>query len=169
MVPVRAPSRASAKRLLGSVLVALFFAVRTAEGARCPERAFRSMRYEEDYASFYDPACRAGLLDAIKYVNLGGAGSRYFSWGGDFRERFEYVSALDFGKRPADDDGYLLQRAMLHANLRLGRGARVFAELQSGLHFDRDGLVLRSDEDRLDLHQAFIDLGVGGKIGRAHV
>jgi hypothetical protein len=161
MVPVRVRSRASAKRLLGPVLLALLLTVRTADGARCPMQSFRSMRYEEDYASFYDPACRAGVLDSIKYVSLGDSGSRYFSWGGDFRERFEYVSALDFGKRPSDDDGYLLQRAMLHANLRLGRGARVFAELQSGLHFDRDGVLLRSDEDRLDLHQAFLDVGVG--------
>jgi hypothetical protein len=161
MVPVRAPNRAPAKRLTGPVLAALLLAAHPAEGARCPAQSFRSLRYEEDYASFYDPACRAGLLDAIKYVGLGEGGSSYFTWGGDFRERFEYVSALDFGKRPTDDDGYLLQRAMLHANLRLGRAVRAFAELQSGLPFHYDAPSLRSNEDQLDLHQAFVDLGIG--------
>lgn len=162
MVPARAPSRTSAKwRLLSLGLVASCLVARGAHAAPCPAQSFRSLRYDEDYASFYDPACRAGVLDTIKYVGLGGEGSSYFSWGGDFRERYEYVSALDFGKTSADDNGYLLQRAMLHANLRLNASVRAFAELQSGVHFDHDQEQLRSDEDRLDLHQAFLDLSVG--------
>lgn len=161
MGSARAPGRGPAKRrLLGFGLAALALAAR-AEAARCPAQSFRALRYEEDYTSFYDPTCRAGVLDDVKYVPLGGGGSRYFTWGGDFRERYEYVSGLDFGKTPADGDGYVLQRAMLHANLRLSGGVRAFAELQSGLHFGHDGDPLRSDEDRLDLHQAFVDLGFG--------
>ncbi|HEY6556881.1 MAG TPA: alginate export family protein [Polyangiaceae bacterium] len=162
MVPARAPCRAPvARRLLAPGLVALSLVASTANGADCPAQAFRSMRYEEDYASFYDPACRAGVLDDIKYLGLGDGGSSYFSWGGEFRERFEYLSARDFGKASDDDDGYLLQRVMLHANLRLGRSVRAFGELQSGLQLDRD-VPVRSDEDQLDLHQAFLDVGSGG-------
>ncbi|HMJ15830.1 MAG TPA: alginate export family protein [Polyangiaceae bacterium] len=155
---MRGPARQS--RLALGILLCLL-GTRTAAAAPCEAQPFRALRYDEDYSSFDDPACRARPLDTMKYLGLGGKGASYFSWGADLRERYEYVSSVDFGRAAADDNGYVLQRALLHANLRLFGRVRAFAELQSGLYFNHDAAPRSTDKDELDLHQAFLDLTLG--------
>src|SRR5437868_7974437 len=66
------------------------------------------------------------------------AGAQSASFGGEFRETWERFHN-DFGSSPADADGYLLQRFLLHADLHLGDHVRTFVELQSGLEYGRVG------------------------------
>ena len=60
-----------------------------------------------------------------------------------------------------DHNGYWLQRYMLHVDARLSRRVRLYGELKSGIEAGRAGGPRGSDEDRLDLHQAFVDVSFG--------
>jgi len=46
---------------------------------------------------------------------------------------------------------------MLHADLHLGPSIRFFGQLKSGLENGRTGGPRPPDEDKLDVHQAFLD------------
>jgi hypothetical protein len=94
---------------------------------------------------------------------LTGTGDAYLTLGGELRERYEYLHNSQWGAGPQDRDGYLLQRYMLHGDLHLGNHVRFFGQLKSGLENGRTGGPRPTDEDRLDLHQAFVD--VTGGIG----
>src|SRR3954452_23484251 len=47
---------------------------------------------------------------------------------------------------------------MFHGDLHLGSHVRFFGQLKSNLESGRTGGPRGADEDRLDLHQAFVDL-----------
>ncbi|MBL8213819.1 MAG: alginate export family protein [Bryobacterales bacterium] len=79
-----------------------------------------------------------------------------FSYGGQIRQRFEYFDHAVWG-REAEQDRYLLQRYMLHGEMRVGSRLRVFGELKSGIEVGRKQGPRPADEDRLDVHQAFVD------------
>lgn len=79
------------------------------------------------------------------------------SIGGEARPYFEWYRNEDWGEQPGDD-GYLLQRYMLHADLHLGRHVRLFGQLKSGLQNGRHSAPRPPDEDRLDAHQAFAEV-----------
>lgn len=63
-----------------------------------------------------------------------------------------------------EDDAYLLQRYFLHADIHMGEHLRLFTQLQSSLEDGRNGGPRPTDKDKLDLHQAFLDVkfDVGG-------
>src|SRR6266540_3797213 len=119
---------------------------------------YLQLRYDEDYSFLNDPARRTDFLDPLKYIPLDGSGEFYLGFGGEARERYEYFHNSLWGQGPQDDDGYLLQRYMLHADLHLGESLRVFGQLKSGLENGRSGGPRPTDEDKLDLHQAFLDV-----------
>src|SRR6478609_6743634 len=56
-----------------------------------------------------------------------------FSFGGEARERYEYYQNAQWGRGPQDDDGYWLQRYLLHLAYEDGQGMRLLAELGSSL------------------------------------
>jgi hypothetical protein len=85
----------------------------------------------------------------------------YLSIGGEARYRYEYFSQFNFGLGPQDDNGYLLQRYLLHADAHFGKRIRVFTQLQSAIGSGRDGGPRLTDDDRLEAHQAFLDLKFG--------
>ena len=84
------------------------------------------------------------------------------SLGGEVRQRFEHVRNADWDAANAPD-GYLLQRYMLHADLRLGPRVRFLAHLKSGLEDGRADGPRAVDEDRLAVHEAFLDLGLSSR------
>ena len=133
-------------------------------------------RYEENYDFLRDPECRTELWDPIKYIALLSSFDTYLSLGADLRERYEFLDHPDFSDANRDTDGYLLQRYMVHADLHVGVHLRAFGELKSSLEDGRTGGPRPSDEDRLDLHQAFAEgmLGIGTaslslRVGRQEV
>ena len=64
-----------------------------------------------------------------------------------------------FGNGPADENGYLLQRYMIHFDLRAGGHVRLFTEFKGNIENDRNGGPRPDiDEDLGDLHQAFTDI-----------
>jgi Alginate export len=114
-------------------------------------------RADEDYRYLTDPHLNTDLWDPIKYIPLNETGSWYLSIGGEARERYEYFNHPNWGKDP-QDNGYLLQRYFLHGDLRLGENVRLFTQFQSSLEDGRKGGPRPTDEDELDLHQAFLDV-----------
>jgi hypothetical protein len=89
--------------------------------------------------------------------------------GGQIRQQFERFVNEDWGAEPPDPDGYWLQRYMWHVDARVWRQLRLYGELKSGIETGRAGGPRPPDEDRLDLHQAFMDVSHGAltwRIGR---
>lgn len=125
---------------------------------------FKQLRYEEDWRFLRDPQRRTDFLDAVKHIPLGQREDWYLSVGGEIRPYYELFRNEDWGAEPEDNNGFLLQRYMLHADLHLGKHARFFGQLKSGLEVGRAGGPRPPDEDRLDVHQAFVDFA--GQIGQ---
>ncbi len=122
--------------------------------------SYQQQRYEEDWSYLSDSARQADPLDKLKYISLNKPGW-YVSLGGEARIRYEYFSEFAFGAGPQDDNGYLLQRYLLHADWHLGKRWRVFTQLQSGIEKGRNGGPRLTDDDRLEVHQAFLDFKTG--------
>ena len=83
------------------------------------------------------------------------------SAGGEVRQEYEWFDNEEWGAEVPDHNGYWLQRYMLHVDTRLSRRVRLYGELKSGIEAGRAGGPRSSDEDRLDLHQAFVDVSFG--------
>lgn len=117
---------------------------------------FQTLRYDEDYSYLKDESKRRECWDKIKHIPLGKE-DFYVSLGGEARIRYESFRNASFGAGIQDKNGYLLQRYLFHADWHLGKKFRVFTQVQSGLQTGRNGGSRPTDEDRLDLHQAFFD------------
>ena len=118
--------------------------------------------YEEDWRALRGVA-RTDLWDPVKYVPLSADGTSSLSLGGEARLTYERFGNPNFGLTPPDPDGYLLERYLLHTDVRAGSRVRVWTEFNSSFENGRIGgprPVI--DEDKLDLHQAFVDMTVGG-------
>jgi hypothetical protein len=140
--------------------------------------AFRLSREDEDWSFLRDPAVRAarqgtptGRFDRLKHLPLGGDGRASLSLGGEFRPYAEGFANENWGAGPARRDAYLLQRFMLHADVRAADGrARAFVQFKSGAVSGRSGGPRPPDRDDLDINQLFVDapLGAGAvlRLGR---
>jgi hypothetical protein len=128
-----------------------------AAGNARPE--FKPMRQDEDWSALRDVSLRTDPLDGLKYMALEADGSSWLTLGGEVRERYEYFRNANWGRGPQDDDGYLLQRFMLHADVHADEHFRIFAQLQSGLESGRNGGPRPPDRDDFELHQLFVEGG----------
>lgn len=118
---------------------------------------FESLRYDEDYSS-YANADGSNPWTAIKHLSLASHPDWFVSIGGEIREQFEYFNNADFGDGIQDQNGYLLQRYMLHADVRAGEYVRAFAQFKAALESGKNGGPSPVDEDELDVHQAFVEV-----------
>jgi hypothetical protein len=120
--------------------------------------AYQSLRFDEDWSCLRDPDQRRELWDPAKFIELGD--ERYLSLGADARWRYERFVHPGFGVGPEDGSGYALQRYLFHGDLHLSRSLRAFAQVQSSWVAGRVGGPRRSDLNRIDVHQAFVDVRV---------
>lgn len=130
--------------------------------------SYRPQRSEEDWSFLRDASRRRDRWDPIKFIPLGPDGEVSVTLGGELRPFFEIYDGYGWGSGPEDDDGFYLQRVMLHADLRMAERARVFVEVKSGLEIGRVGGPRPPDEDQLDANQAFVDVRMGPRDG-SHV
>jgi hypothetical protein len=117
--------------------------------------------YEEDWRALQG-GDRTDFWDTVKFVPLSADGTTSLSLGGEARETYERFGNENFGLTPPDPAGYLLQRYLLHIDVHAGSRVRVWTEFNSSFENGRIGgprPVI--DEDKLDLHQAFVDVTVG--------
>jgi hypothetical protein len=127
----------------------------------CHKPAFPSLTYDEDNRYLSNPDCRTELFDRLKFIPLGGSNENYYlSFGVVSRDRGEYFSQNTWGSGP-EGNAYLMQRYYGHLDLHLGEQFRLFGEIGSSLETGRNGGPRSGiDEDKLDIHQAFVDLGI---------
>ena len=136
-------------------LSVLMMTCTTMPGAERP--SFQTLRYNEDWSFLRDAAERTDFFDPVKYVPLTPSGNWYLSFGGEARLKYELYTEPVFNQQPADDNGFLLQRYLLYADLHATPYFRVFGQLQSSLEDGRNGGPRPTDKDDLDFHQAFFD------------
>jgi len=120
------------------------------------------LRYEEDWSKLRGGATPRDWWDPIKYIPLNANGSSFLSFGGELRQQYERYTYQEWGQEPLDLTGYFLQRILLHADWHLNPETRVFAQLSSAIEEGRIGGPSPVDEDRFDLHQAFVDYRFAG-------
>jgi hypothetical protein len=128
--------------------------------ASLPRPLYPLPRYEEDWTFLSDPAKRDDFWDPIKFIPLSEDRNVYLSLSAEIRETYERFRNTNFGLSPDDPDGYLLQRYLFHVDVHAGQRFRFFAELNSSLEEGRTGGPRALDEDKLDVHQGFVDFVV---------
>jgi hypothetical protein len=143
-----------------------------AEPAPAPAPApppYRPDRTAEDHSYLRDPARHGDWSDPYKFIPIDDGGTSWLSLGGELRERAESFDAPRFGLAGGSADTYLLQRLVLHADLRLGETVRVFGQLGAHEAFGKDQLN-PPDEDHLDVQQLFVEIrpapGLAARVGR---
>src|SRR5258707_1693606 len=119
---------------------------------------FKLSRQDEDWSVLRDPALRTDAFDVVKFIPLNRDGSSWLTLGGEVRQRYEYFDNFNWGKGPQDDNGYMLQRYMIHADAHIGENFRVFTQFKSGLEDGRNGGPRPTDRDEVDMHQLFSDV-----------
>lgn len=120
--------------------------------------AFETLRYNEDWSVLRHQPASADPFDSLKYLPLATDPDIYLTLGGEARLKYELYDQSVFNQKPADDDGFLLQRYLFHADLHARPYFRIFGQLQSSLEDFRAGGPRPTDRDDLDLHQAFADI-----------
>ena len=123
-----------------------------------PPRAF--LRQNEDWSALraHDPATTGDRFDPLKFIPLNDDGSVWLSLGGHARARLETFN--NFGFNTENDDGFLLTRALLYADLHVGDDFRVFVEGKTAFATDRalPGGERTIDVDSAAIQQAFVDV-----------
>lgn len=141
-------------------VLALMAALTGISGGQGQTPQLRMQRQDEDWSQ--------STGERLKNLPLG---QWRISVGGDIRERFEGFSNESTEGAPAES--YLLQRYMIHTDMRYGDRVRFFFQLKSGLENGRSGGPRPTDKDSLDLHQGWAEFGIGKRlslrIGRQEV
>lgn len=118
---------------------------------------FNSSRYKEDYSFLKNPGNRTDFFDPVKYIPLNKSESLYLTLGGETRQQYEFIDNNNWGKGVQDNDGYYLQRYLVHGDLHAGERTRFFVQLMSGIETGRNGGSRGVDKDSLAVNQGFID------------
>ncbi|WP_237056434.1 alginate export family protein [Microbulbifer sediminum] len=118
----------------------------------------KKLRFEEDYSHLESVPPRACWPDCWKYIPLSDTRGRYFTLGGEIRQRYEYTNNPAYGQDPQDKRGVWLQRYSLLGDLHWNPDVRFFGQLTSALENGRAEGPSPVDEDKLEWQNAFLDL-----------
>ena len=122
-------------------------------------------RYDDDPTVYAAAAAGGDGYAAIKYIGLGPGD--YLSFGADLRERVEAGDVALLRFRNVGANAYDLHRLLVFADLQLGPAVRAFVQLGNHDEAGRAPAAVPTDVDRLDLAQAFVDVGASVAGGRA--
>jgi hypothetical protein len=112
-------------------------------------------RWNENWGALANPCVPKKPFDYFKYIPLSSDGISYLSLGAGLRERLEITNSALFGTGVSRPDSYVIQRAQVHGDLRLGEHVQIFAQLEDARPFQKD-TVSPVDKNPLDVEQAFI-------------
>jgi len=118
------------------------------------------VRYNDKFSYLKNDTIPKKSFEKIKYIHL--YKTINISFGGELREQFQYYNNQNFGDVPPSfkqaSTVHLWHRAMAHTNIELGIKFRIFAQFGSTFRFiNHNPLTPEIDENKLSLHQAFID------------
>ncbi len=123
---------------------------------------YHKLTFKEDYSGLknHQNIKKRDLFDNLKHIAL--ADDVHLSLGGQARIRFEDYRNYNFGTPAVNDDSYILQRYLLHADLHIGDHFRFFVESVTALTYDRElpGERHPTLHDKLDIMNAFVDLNI---------
>jgi Alginate export len=118
------------------------------------------LRYNDNFHRLKSDTVEKKGFDQLKMIPLGSNGV-FLSMGGELREQVQHFDNQNFGDVPpvfkSVDATQLWHRAMLHADLELGKKWRVFTQLNQTERFFNPNPAIEIDANRLGLHQAFIE------------
>jgi alginate export protein len=126
-----------------------------AQGQNAPANPYRLNAADEDW-TFLKNAPKTDFFDPIKFIELP-LEDWSLSLGGEIRYRPESFRVFETPGRQTSRDGYLLQRYLASVELRMGKRLRLFSELQSGIVNGKLQTPRPTDQNPLDLHQAFVE------------
>jgi hypothetical protein len=122
---------------------------------------------EQNWSFLADSSKRTDFFDPVKYISFGDNPQLYLSIGFEYRIQYEYYDNWMFGAGPQDHNGYVMNRVMPHFDFHAGRYFRVFSEFEFDFEDGRNGGPRpQIDEDRGDVHQAFVE--IGSHVGSEH-
>lgn len=120
--------------------------------------SIKLLRAEENYSSLLknDSLKKASFLNTLKAIPINQEKMIYFSLGGEFRPRFEYIDNKNWSSHQEGDERFYSQRIMFHTDFHLGNHIRFFGQIHHGLVSREEQIYTQSD--RLDLHQGFLEM-----------
>jgi len=138
------------------------FAQAPAAGTALPK--YQVLRYNEDWSLLAtdDPNRPKDFFNPVKYIKLNDSGSVWMSFGGQYRVRVEGWDSFNFGAPGPvkDQNTFVLNRLLVHADIHLGEHFRGFIEGKSAFCTRRDllGQCRTLDTDELALQNGFVDV-----------
>ena len=150
------------------LLIALLFPLLSA-AQHTPK--FHALRYDDDFR-YMARDTSGDWYPKLKFTRLSEKGNTYVSFGGDIRLQYFRFKNEDLGDAPQDDDGFILNRYLFHADFHAGDRFRFFVQFQGSMASGRRNPNLL-EQNPLDWHQAIADWkhanknsGVTLRIGR---
>ena len=116
-------------------------------------------RWQEDWSVLANPKVPREPLDNLKYIPLSASDPKtYLSFGADWRNRYEYNNAMNFGIGPTGkSQSYVITRMEAHADLHIANQIQIFMQLQND-YAPGKTIILPVDQNRLDLEQGFVTI-----------
>src|SRR5260221_955334 len=157
---------ASGTPLIASVLAVLVAAVLDSEVSFAdPGYVPKAFRWDEDYQYVRDLPQPLPFPLGLKYLPLGSSDGGYVSLGGEYRLRIEDFRQPDFGSRNASSFTSVQQRFLLHSDVQVAGGTRLFLQLGDYLEHGRAPTPRPVDRSHIDLAQGFADFTWGSSFG----
>jgi Alginate export len=119
------------------------------------------LRYNDNFDFLKKDSVVKKGYQKLKMIPL--SNSALLSIGGDVREQVQRFDNQNFGDVPPNSEvntTQLWHRIMVHGDLKLGKKARIFTQLNSTFRFFNPNPLIEIDENQLGLHQAFLDLNL---------
>jgi hypothetical protein len=126
--------------------------------AQAPQGPISMLRANDNFTFVKTDSVKKGF-NKLKHISLGENAT--ISFGGELREQYQYFENQNFADVPPTfkkvSVGQLWHRVMAHTNIELGAKTRIFVQFNSTFRFFNPNPIGEVDEDRLSIHQAFID------------
>jgi Alginate export len=117
---------------------------------------FKTLRYDEEYNAI-SLGSNATFFDKIKFLSIDKKSNSGISLGGELRLQYQYFQNENWGEVNNDNNGFILNRVLLHSDFKLNKQFRIFSQLQSSTAISRiDQNALENNP--LDIHQLFFDI-----------
>lgn len=117
---------------------------------------FRFLRYNDTISI---DSTNQNLYYKIKQITVSQKSKVFLFFGGENRTQYQYFDNENWDEAYTDKNGFILNRALLYGDLKIGNSFRLFSQLQSSSSIRRlDPNPL--EENPLDIHQLLFDVRV---------
>jgi hypothetical protein len=119
---------------------------------------FKNLRYNEDYYYLLRDSLSKNRYDKFKAYKFGE--QRFVSLGGEVRYQMQNFVDEDWGDFPVREYTAFYSRFLFHADVHIGKAVRGFVQFNSTFANGRVTPNRSIDENRFNVHQAFVDAQV---------